>query len=96
MKHSYHIRCASCNCYTHINCLPRVKKTDSLYKQKDSEIWFCTLCTKDLFPFNSFDEDIDFYEALFELRVYDDTVPLDKLISLVRDKVFNPFELNDN
>ena len=96
MKHSYHIRCASCNCYTHINCLPRVKKTDSLYTQKDSEIWFCTLCTKDLFPFNSFDEDIDFYEALFELRVYDETVPLDKLISLVRDKVFNPFELNDD
>ena len=64
--------------------------------QKDSEIWFCTLCTKDLFPFNSFDEDIDFYEALFELRVYDETVPLDKLISLVRDKVFNPFELNDD
>ncbi len=49
-----------------------------------------------MFPFNSIDEDIDFLEAIFELRVYDETVPIDKLIRLVKDKVFNPFELNDD
>ena len=96
LKHSYHLKCNSCNHYTHINCLPKVKKTDSLYTNKDSEVWFCTLCTKELFPFNSIDEDVEFLEALFELRDYDEPVPLHKLFNLVEDKVFNPFELNDD
>ena len=96
LKHSYHLRCGSCNHFTHINCLSKVKKTDSLYTNKDSEIWFCPLCTKDLFPFNCIDDDFDFLEALFDLRCYDETVPLHKLFKLVKDKVFNPFELNSD
>ena len=33
---------------------------------------------------------------MFELRSYDESVPLDKLFKLVQDKVFNPFELNSD
>ena len=96
LKHSYHLKCGSCNHLTHINCLSKVKKTDSLYINRDTEVWFCPLCTKDIFPFNCIDEDFDFLEALFDLRCYDETVPLHKLFSLVKDKVFNPFELNSD
>ena len=47
-------------------------------------------------PFNGIDDDLDFLEVLYEMRDYGDPVSLDTLLRMVRDKVFNPFELNDD
>ena len=51
------------------------------------------MCTKDIFPFNGIDEDDDFLEILAELQETEPLIPLNILMD--QNKIFNPFELNE-
>ena len=71
-----------------------VKKDDPLYTNRNEDNWFCTVCSKDLFPFVHLEEDIDFYSALSDYWQSESILPFDLLDN---DKLlFSPFELNED
>ena len=78
----------------HLKCLPMVNKDDSIYVHRDSNVWFCTVCTRDIFPFNGTEEDDEFLEILAELQENYSLIPLNILID--QNKIFTPFELNED
>ena len=52
------------------------------------------MCTRDIFPFNQTEEDEEFLEFLSELQENDPLIPLNILID--QNKIFTPFELNED
>ena len=71
-----------------------VNKDDALFIDRNSNVWFCTVCNKAIFPFNTIDEDNAFMEAIYDLRCTDIPLPFDILSS--SGKIFSPFELNED
>ena len=63
-SHDFKLECTLCHSLTHLSCLPHVNKNDSLYINRNSENWYCSVCTQSIFPFNHYDDDDDFIEAL--------------------------------
>ena len=60
--------------------------------QQEQLCWLCTCCTRELFPFNHYDEDDDYLAALA------DNWPISIDFanqSNLREKIFVPFDLND-
>ena len=52
------IPCPSCNCLTHKNC-SRLKQKDIDYFKENRNLWECSSCYKNKFPYmNTDDEDI--------------------------------------
>ena len=88
------MECSFCQDKVHLKYLPMVNKKDSLYSHRDSDVWFCTVCTKDIFPFNGIEEDHEFLETLAELHQLDSIIPFDILMD--QNKIFSPFELNED
>ena len=71
-----------------------VKKDDPLYTNRNDDNWFCTVCSRDIFPFVHLDEDFDFFSALAEYWPTGGILPFDLLDN---DKfLFSPFELNED
>ena len=76
------MKCSACNFSFHITCLS-ITKTDSIYVNRFSESWICTICMQDCIPFNHLDDE-EFYEcsipsychsigrSLFDLNSSDD------------------------
>ena len=64
----------------HLKCLPFVSKDDSIYVEKDSNLWIDTVCTKDIFPFNGIEENEEFLQILAEMQCNDSMIPFDALI----------------
>ena len=62
--HSHHLCCSVCERMYHIECLPFVSKTDSIYVNRTNNDWFCIRCAEEELPFNNIDEDDSFYDAL--------------------------------
>ena len=75
-----------------IKCLPFVNKLDSIYTERNTRDWFCTVCTGQILPFNHFDENEDFYQSIMENWTANAAIPF----HVLRDqtKLFVPFELN--
>ena len=93
-SHSYHIRCNMCQHDIHLKCLPMVDKNDSIYIERHLNDWYCTNCIGNILPFNWIIEDEDFLLNLFEIQSKECSVPLEFLLD--EDKIFSPFELNEN
>ena len=55
-----HLKCSICSSNVHIRCLSQVTKKDKLYTNRDNNEWICTLCSANIFPFNHFEDDLDF------------------------------------
>ena len=91
-NHSFHMECSFCQGKVHLKCLPMVDQKDSIYSHRDSDVWFCTACTKDIFPF--IEEYHEFLETLAELHQLDSLIPFDILTD--QNKIFCPFELNED
>ena len=88
LAHSKKNESTICNKTYHLNCVT-LSPEERDYLQ--TTIWYCTLCTSSLFPFNGFEDDSHFREAIEEfssMNIY----PLRYL----SDKLFVPFELNMN
>ena len=90
LSHSCHLKCSYCRDVVHLNCLPFITKNDSLYVNRNTDQWLCTVCTKSLFPFNHLTDDTHFIQALAENWDKDIHISLESL----REKVFVPFDLN--
>ena len=94
LNHCYHLQCSLCQASVHINCLPLVSKKDALYVNRNNNYWFCTLCIQNALPFNHYDDDDDFVSAILENKMIESSVTVDMLNN--QDKIFIPFELNDD
>ena len=92
LSHSKHLQCNVCERYMHLKCLPGVTPDDSIYVNRNANSWLCTLCSQSLFPFNHFNENCDFLNALSESWTH-----LNNFNFLNNDHLcYNPLELNDN
>ena len=86
------LSCSFCNKIYHIQCLPFVSKTDSIFTEKDSNEWFCIKCAEENLPFNSICDDDDFYNVLSEFWYDIDMI----LIPELQSRIFVPFEINND
>ena len=93
-NHSFQLKCSSCRGKVHLKCLPVIDKHDSIYIHRESNVWFCTVCTQDIFPFNGIDDECEFLETLAEFQQWDSLIPFDILVA--QNKIFSPFELNED
>ena len=75
----------------HLKCLPNVNVTDTLYSNRESNDWLCLKCSQEIFPFNHYNEDEDFINALNESCMYGSIALLGQLSGYE----FNPFDRND-
>jgi len=79
------IFCDSCHNWAHLKCSSFTRlEYSAMFKSNDG--WFCSTCLASIFPFNHFDNDIDFLFALFDFNSLGnfDT-------GLLKQKNFNPF-----
>ena len=93
-NHSFQLKCSSCRGKVHLKCLPVLDKHDSIYIHRESNIWFCTVCKQDIFPFNGIYDDCEFLETFAEFQQYDSLIPFDILVA--QNTIFSPFELNED
>lgn len=57
------LSCNSCKNWTHLKCTDHSKNEFSSLENKDD--WYCKPCIANFFPFNHFDNDIDFRNCVF-------------------------------
>ena len=81
------IFCDSCLCHnwTHLGCTPFTRLEYSTMS-KSSDEWYCSTCLTSIFPFNHFNNDIDFLFVLYDFNFQDDFDT-----ELLKQKKFNPF-----
>lgn len=91
LSHSTVLQCAICNMFCHISCLPSVSRDDSLYKDRNTNSWFCPCCLESTLPFVHMRDDDDFISSITNLC--NKSVPF-SLEELER-RIFNPFEYNE-
>ena len=83
------LKCDCCRKYIHKNCTNLTKKDiDEIINS--GLCWSCFSCNDSIFPFNSTLDDCEFYQSLPVHTTHD---IYNKITS---DKVFNPFESNDD
>lgn len=93
LTHSYKLTCSICENKVHLNCLPNVTRSDSLYIERHTNCFFCTKCNTSIFPYNHLEEE-EFVIAI------EDSLAKTPLISYNDLKDMNvsfcPFDLNEN
>ena len=92
LSHSLKLTCFACKSHVHIQCLPNVNRTDSIYTDRHTNRWLCTKCSGTLFPFNNIDDDAQFKLAILETHHIASRLGLEHLECME----FNPFEINDD
>ena len=93
LSHAYQMTCSLCSGVIHLKCLPFIDRNDPIYVDRNTNIWFCTVCTKHLFPFNHYDDDNDYDQAIFDIsKMYSCKMSIQEL----RNRVFVPFHFNED
>ena len=85
--------CDYCKDTVHLKCLPSVNKKDSLYRNRDKIVFYCSLCLRDIIAYNRL-HDKDFIEALAESWENQPSVSFERLEN--QELIFSPFDFNDN
>ena len=76
-----------------MKCLPFIDRFVPIYVEKNTNIWFCTVCTKYRFPFNHYDDDNNYDQAIFDINnMYSCNMSIQEL----RIRAFVPFDLNED
>ena len=94
LNHSFYLNCQVCCSKVHLKCLSQVSKNDSIFKNRDTDIWYCTKCMGSILPFNNIDDDHEYNRIIYDLQCKNNPIPYDLLAS--GDKIFSPLELNDD
>ena len=84
----YYFTCVACKSRYHYQCINRSRQD---YDNEDRSDYFCFKCLENELPFNHFNDDLDFYNALSELW-YENDIDFHEF----DDKVFIPFEINEH
>ena len=88
------LKCNICLSNVHIRCLKQVSKKDDLYKKKDCNEWICTLCSSDLFPFNHYEDDLEFLLTISGSSDKYMHLPFNMITN--QDIMFQPLDLNED
>ncbi len=91
LNYSLYLQCSVCNNYIHIKCLYNVDKTSSIYTERMTNCWICTICSENIFPFNHYANNDEFLHVLSENVYSYNNVSFE----ILNEKIFNPFELNE-
>ena len=89
-SHSKNVTCCICTNGYHMKCTTLCPD----YTQKLTEEmhnWYCPTCLSYLFPYNLITDENDFISAISDI-----SGESDKSVCYLSDKLFMPFELNDN
>ena len=90
LSHSVFIKCSVCTSVYHRNCLPFVDHDDFDHLKSNTH-WMCCFCSGSIFPFNHFDENTDFINALSDNWFINDMYSLEDL----NQRLFSPFEIDE-
>ena len=93
LNHSYHLKCDICETRVHLKCLPCVDKNDALYTQRHGNVFHCSLCLSEIFPYNHLSEEY-FDAAITESCEGQPLVSFEILKN--QELIFSPFDFNDN
>ena len=91
LKHSVNIKCSICKCFFHRQCLPLIT-TDDIDHLKNDSTWICCNCSASIFPFNQFDDNNEFINAIADNWFINDIYTLEDLDK----RIFTPFEIDES
>ena len=89
-RHSHSLQCSICHSKVHIKCLPCFSVDDPVYSNRESNLWYCSLCVKSIFPYNHFDDDDEFKNAL----CHEYNAPSLSTLEHATNKLLDPFDLD--
>lgn len=89
LSHNFIIQCSVCSFKYHSKCLPLVDKNEFQHLKSDAN-WICVNCTSSLFPYNHFDDQQDFINAVSENWFINNLYTLEDL----NQRLFSPFEID--
>ena len=85
LSHAYHMKCSMCERCAHIQCIAFTRED-----RCNTKNWICTLCTSDLFPFQSLDTN------LLNITIMSDSINSTEVnLDAYANKILNPFNLNE-
>ena len=94
LSRACYINCDVCCTNVHIKCLNQVTKKNELYTKKDDNNWICTCCSSRIFPFNHYDDDLDFLMAVSGSSEKYMHLPFNLLKN--QNIIFQPLDLNED
>ena len=86
--HSKTVKCPVCASYVHIKCITLNFEEQNDIAEK-SDLWYCTSCISEIFPFNTIENDTLFLSEINKFSY-------SERLAEVSDILFQPFELNNN
>jgi hypothetical protein len=89
--HQHVLTCTVCSQPFHRTCLPLISRDDFTHLY-DSNGWICCICTGYIFPFNHYDDDDEFINAVSETWFISGLYTLSDL----DDKLFSPFDFDQD
>lgn len=87
LTHSSKIKCNLCSKYCHVKCLPLFTDDDFNYAKNPDNLWYCTQCNSDIFPFNNCD-DVIFNDLILDKKGI-------MSFNCLEENLFSPIELED-
>ena len=92
-SHAYQMTWSLCSGMIHLKCLPFIDRNDPIHVERNTNIWFCNVCTKLLFLLNHYDDENGYDQAIFDIsNMYSCKMSIQEL----RNSAFVPFDLNEN
>ena len=85
-----HVTCSICHCNYHSLCIPGVDKYDEFFHGDPMTDWICIVCNKAIFPYIHIEDNDKSVSCLSENWI----VTLILHLAELREKTFNPYELN--
>ena len=95
LSHSSYFKCASCECLTHLRCLPTCNSdhAGNHAERAQSDLWLCTTCSEAIFPFNHLTDDQEYISAVSDSQ----QVPCHNNNPILSNSLeFSPFMMNDD
>ena len=86
--HSKTVKCLVCASKVHIRCITLNFEEQNDIAEK-SDLWYCTSCISEIFPFNTIENDTLFLSEINKFSY-------SERLAEVSDILFQPFELNNN
>ena len=69
LRHARSIQCALCEMMYHLKCITLCAEY-SEHLVSNQELWYCSHCITDMFPFNQIADDTDYISAIEDLASY--------------------------
>ena len=89
LSHTIYMGCCVCKYKIHLQCIPISRNEyDELLGKSDD--WICPLCLTEILPFNHYEDDTNYCDALMDMFY-----GIDHFSVRFQENIFIPFELTD-